>query len=436
MATILSILFWLCVIAGVLALLGYLFGRAFALETKPDSIVFCSAEDDWRLGLTRHRPAHPLPGGATPVILCPGAALDASIFDAAPETSLAAFLAEHGYDAWLLDPRGRGRSRRSRGRDERRLNWSFDDYVELDLPAAIEAVCARTGAQQVQLIGFGLGGLVTLAMVATGGQHLKDRVSGMATLGTTACFRRQRGTFSARRLRLLRWLRLDFLARVLAPLVGRLYPPQLGALQNRDNIDATIYRRALVSAASAPSRAELQQYVEWLERDAFTGVQQGRDLRELLGGLPTPTLMVAGPRDEIAPVDMVEATFNLLGEEAEHALLVASRMHGMSTNYGHLDLLLGRGVHRDLHTHLLRWLDQHAGVEVKVDRPAPPEPREGQVKDTYGSPPYQPAPSPPTPAQKGYAPTPPSPEDVLLDELDEDDVDLVAGDVPRVPPQG
>jgi pimeloyl-ACP methyl ester carboxylesterase len=430
MTAILSILFWICVIAGLLGLLGYVFFRYFQIDPAPDSIVFTDTDDDWRLGLTRYRPSNPLGSAdvtAPPVILCPGAALSCLAFDAAPELSLAGFLSDHGHDVWLLDPRGRGVSQKNRFWGRRRLNWSFDDYVEFDLPAAVSTVCQRTGAQAVQFVGFGLGGLLGLAGVATGGDRMDEQVCSLATLGSTAHFRRQQGTFSAKRIRLLRWLRLDLLVRVLAPLLGRLYPPQLQALQNRDNIDGPIYRRALVSAVGGLSRTELLQYAEWLEQDSFTAIQQRRDFREALAGLTTPTLMVAGPRDELAPPDMVEATYNLLAEVEDKALLVASRMHGMSTNYGHLDLLLGRSVRRDIQTHLLKWLDLHAGVEIPADRPQPPEPREG-VELRVERPTEQPV------QRQAAAPASERPEDVLLKDLDEDDTELIAGDVPRVPP--
>jgi pimeloyl-ACP methyl ester carboxylesterase len=430
MTAILSILFWICIIVGLFVLLGWVFFRYWQVDPTPDSIVFTSTDDDWRLGLTRYRPTHPLGSAevaAPPVILCPGSALSCLAFDAAPELSLAGFLSDHGHDVWLLDLRGRGVSQKNRLWGRRRLNWSFDDYVEFDLPAAVSTVCQRTGAQTVQFVGFGLGGLIGLAGLATGGDRLNEQVCSLATLGSTAHFRRQQGTFSAKRIRLLRWLRLDLLARVLAPLLGRLYPPQLRSLQNSDNIDGPIYRRALVSAAGGLSRTELLQYAEWLEQDSFTAIQQRRDFREALAELTTPTLMVAGPRDELAPPDMVEATYNLLAEVEDKALLVASRMHGMSTNYGHLDLLLGRSVRRDIQPHLLKWLDLHAGVEIPADRPQPPEPREGvrlRVDRTAVR---------PDPLQAA-APAAERPEEMLLKDLDEDDTELISGDVPRVPP--
>ena len=416
---IVSLLFWLCVVAGVVALLVHLSGRHHRLQLKPDAIHFATTEDGWRLTISRYRARDSL--GAPPVVLCPGAGMGSVIFDVSEETSLARYLTSHGHDVWLLDLRGRP------SRPRRRANWSFDDYVEFDIPAALRTICEQSGSSQVQWVGFGVGALVQLAALA--GPEA-GRVRSLLALAAPVFFRRQQATIGPRLLRWLRLLRLDILARLGAPLLGRLYPGPLKLLQNRDNVDGDTYRRALINALAGFSRAELLQYAEWLEHDSFTATVQRRDYRASMGSIDTPTLFIVGPRDELAPPDMVEATANLLEEVEDRAVVVASRMHGMSTNYGHLDLLLGRAVQRDIFTHILKWLDLHAGVEIPGTRPEPPEPREGWSDE-------QPYPRrEPVSREEPRELLEDEPLPAGLDEEDEDDLDeddLVQGDVPRVP---
>ena len=431
---LLSLLFWAAVVAGALALLGYLNRRYLRAETSPDAIHFVTTEDGWRLSLTHHHPRAPLPG-APPVVLCAGAGFGSVVFDVTRETSLARYLAEHGHDVWLLDLRGRGRS------PGRRAAWSFDDYVEFDLPAAVGLVLDRSGAEQVQWIGFGVGALVASAALSAGA--LSARLRSVVSLAAPVFFRRQQATFRPRLLRSLRLLRIDLLSALVAPLLGRLFPGPLKLLQNRDNVDGAVYRRALVNGLARLSRTELNQYAEWLEHDTFTAMVQRRDYRAAMADITTPTLFIVGPRDELAPVEMVEATASLLDSVDDRVLVVASRMHGMSTNYGHLDLLLGRGVQRDIHTHVLRWLDLHAGVEIPEGRPEPPEPREGWEepprRDRTGR--GDAARSDdtpralPSPEDEQAATAPASPADGADPEPDDDESeeDLVQGDVPRLP---
>jgi pimeloyl-ACP methyl ester carboxylesterase len=424
MGAFFSVIFWLAVIAGALLLLVQLSGRHYRAVQEPDALHFVPTEDGWRLTLTRYRPTRPI-RGAPPVVLCAGAGMKSLVFDVG-DTSLARTLAEQGYDTWLLDLRGRG------PRLER-ASWSFDDYVEFDIPAALRLVCDNTGSEAVQWVGFGAGALAMFP-VLTGSDA--GRVRSLVALAAPVFFRRQQGKFGARPLRWIRRLRLDIIAHLVAPLVGRLYPAPLSHLQNRDNVDGGVLRRALVSGLARFGRTELLQYAEWLEQDAFTAIVQRRDYRGSMGSITTPTLFIAGPRDELAPPDMVEATANLMEEARERPVVVASRMHGMSTNYGHLDLLLGRGVRRDIHTHIVKWLDLHAGVELPEGRPEPPEPREVFLEDP---PRFDATPAyPQTPASTAQTPPPAEPSPALeglddLDDLDDEDQDEIQGDVPRLP---
>lgn len=415
MLTILSICFWIGVVAGVFALLAFASARYFRVVPAPDSIVFVTTEDSWRITLTRYAPsAKVLPPGAPPVVLCPGGGLSGLIFDISKEISLPRFLAEHGYDVWVLDLRGRGHSFSSRlwGRPV----WSFDDYVEFDVPAVLETVCRRTGAEQVQWIGFGLGAQVMFG--ALRGPEI-SRIRSLVAMAAPAFFKRL-SPVSPGLLRRLRLVRLDHLTRLLGPLLGRLLPGPLKALQNKDNIEGSVYRRAMVNAVCGFSRTELLQYAEWLEHDTFTAIQHRRDFRADMATITVPTFFVIGPRDEIAPPDVMEATMGLLDEAEEKASLLASRMHGLSTNYGHLDLLIGRGAKRDIFTHLLGWLDRHAGVQIPEGRPRPPEPREG-VEMSIEAPPPQP--------KQGQQ----RPERWERIGADDDEDGVIAGDVPRIP---
>lgn len=81
--------------------------------------------------------------------------------------SFAAMLADAGLDVYVADFRGHGRSvppRAGRG------DWSFDDLVELDLPAIVAAAAAgsSTSADDVAILGHSLGGLVACAALGTG----------------------------------------------------------------------------------------------------------------------------------------------------------------------------------------------------------------------------------------------------------------------------
>jgi predicted alpha/beta hydrolase len=97
------------------------------------------------------------------VIVCLHAMMtDGRYFGATRDGSFAHELAAGGFDVLVPDFRGHGKSELRAGRDD----WSFDDLVELDLPAIVAA--ADCAPSELVLLGHSLGGLVTAAALGIG----------------------------------------------------------------------------------------------------------------------------------------------------------------------------------------------------------------------------------------------------------------------------
>ncbi len=75
-------------------------------------------------------------------------------------------LAREGFEVFVPDFRGHGRSQPPSANSD---DWSFDDLVELDLPAINSACATAAGcrATDLVLLGHSLGGLVSTAAIAT-----------------------------------------------------------------------------------------------------------------------------------------------------------------------------------------------------------------------------------------------------------------------------
>jgi predicted alpha/beta hydrolase len=100
-------------------------------------------------------------GRARGAIVCLHAMMtDGRYFGARRGDGFAADLAARGLDVYVADFRGHGRSVPPRAGDS---EWSFDDLVELDLPAIVAAT-----PPDAALLGHSLGGLVAAAALATG----------------------------------------------------------------------------------------------------------------------------------------------------------------------------------------------------------------------------------------------------------------------------
>jgi alpha-beta hydrolase superfamily lysophospholipase len=92
---------------------------------------------------------------------------DGRYFGARREGSFARALAAAGLDVLVADSRGHGRSVPPRAGPD---DWSFDDLVELDLPAIVGAAARATGCPpgELALLGHSLGGLAATAALGTG----------------------------------------------------------------------------------------------------------------------------------------------------------------------------------------------------------------------------------------------------------------------------
>ncbi len=128
-----------------------------------DELVADTA-DGVTLRIDRRRAA----GERRGVVVCLHAMMtDGRYFGARREGSFAATLAAAGFDVLVADFRGHGRSRPPRAGPD---DWSFDDLVELDLPAIVATAAgeSRCAPEELVLLGHSLGGLVTTAALGTG----------------------------------------------------------------------------------------------------------------------------------------------------------------------------------------------------------------------------------------------------------------------------
>jgi len=130
---------------------------------SPDELVARTA-DGVTLRIDRVRAT----GARRGVVVCLHAMMtDGRYFGARKPGAFAATLAAAGLDVLVPDFRGHGRSVPPRAGPD---DWSFDDLVELDLPAIVAAAAASTGGapDDLAIIGHSLGGLVATAAIGTG----------------------------------------------------------------------------------------------------------------------------------------------------------------------------------------------------------------------------------------------------------------------------
>ena len=222
--------------------------------------------DGWTIHLHPHPAPHPSPGAAerAVLLLSPGMMLSGRSFDRPRGRGMASWLAARGHTVYLVDLRGHGASRPlpSEGGD-----WTYDDIVAFDVPAAIEAAKARHPDRPLVWIGHSLS---AHAGAAAFGQRPDLPLAAAVLVSPVVwmlCHEPSRALWWAKRatLRLWWWLTLT---------VG--YMPA---------------RRLRVGSDDEPP-GYVRQFLDWARADAWTSRDGRVDYLAGLARVPFPTLVV------------------------------------------------------------------------------------------------------------------------------------------------
>jgi pimeloyl-ACP methyl ester carboxylesterase len=336
--------------------------------------ISVSTADGVRLHVRRVSPA-PERDRGEPILLLHGLASNGYCFRA-EGASLADYLAGLGYDCFIPDLRGAGKS----GRPP--TPWSIDEYLELDLPALIDATLNESGAERLCWIGHSLGGVLGLMY---GIEHPEAPIARLVTVASTLDYANSRNMYhDLRRLRPLAsgWLRsvpYAMLARANALVAG--VGPRLPAESMnffRPNVAPAVSRAILAQGFEAIPMPLLDALNTTFDDGGFH--RDGGRIRylEAAGRLRIPTLLIAGSRDPHCAARAVEQTAALLtGTRREVRLF--GRAYGHAEDYGHFDLLAGQRACDEVWPEIRVFLQPHAHatLEPKATLPADRDPEVG-----------------------------------------------------------
>lgn len=128
--------------------------------------------------LTRFAPSRPQ-GNLPPLMLVHGlGSSGASCVDEALPGGLVKFLCGVGRDVWVLDVRssiGNEAARRDPLLFDRARRWTVEGVANADLPAAIDAILAKTGGEQVDVFAHCMGAMM-FCLAALGSDAMKGKV--------------------------------------------------------------------------------------------------------------------------------------------------------------------------------------------------------------------------------------------------------------------
>jgi polyhydroxyalkanoate synthase len=336
--------------------------EAIEWHTGEDERHHALTDDGWELGLYRYR-ARGADGAIAPkphpVVLSHGLAGSRYLFDCHPEYSLARHLAQHGYDTWLLDLRGRNESWPADG-PAPELQWTFDDFVASDIPTAVAAACEVSGADDAFWIGTEMSGIALYAVAIAG---TTAQLRGAVTMGapavtppeaqvpgvTTSFPQRDGG-------------RMPFSAvRDIGPRLARDRSEHLESSFRPSNTDWVVTARYFRHGVPDESTALVDQFREWMVEGTMRTGDGSIVYSERLADVRLPVLVMVGAADLQRPPDAVRTTFDALGS-VDKTFVRVGVDDGFPVDAGHDDLVAGLCAPTHVFPLITGWLDAHGAA--------------------------------------------------------------------------
>jgi oxygen-independent coproporphyrinogen-3 oxidase len=263
---------------------------------------------------------------APPLLLVHGTFSNRWFFLGARERGLAHALAARGWDVWVAELRGHGRS----GAAGRRNAWHFEDWIRRDAPALILGVLRETGRDHLVWIGHSAGGITGVAYAGLGAAF-SDRIAGLVTAGAPA----------PTGMHLLQ-VPLVLAGLGVTRIMGR-FPARWIGIGPEDE-HAGIMR----------------QWLRWNLRGRWEG-EDGTDYFANCATIRCPTLALAGAGDWlIAPPGRCADLLAAVGA-ADRTLQVCGRAQGFGEDFTHDRLLASRPARETVWPLLADWLAARFG---------------------------------------------------------------------------
>lgn len=322
-----------------------------------------NTRDGWRLALYRYATAR----GAhrTPVLLCHGMSSNRWNMDGPGRLSMARYLARKGYDAWIVELRGAGRSMRPNWWNQKRYDWRFEDYVYHDAPAALRVVLRETGAEKIHWVGHSMGGMIAYALLMG---PVQSKIASAVTLAspTMSEVGHPMLDFGLPYRSLLRFAP----ARVpigLAARLGAPWAPLLHWLMQRPlnelgfhsgSLDAALLRALMLTAIDDLPASLLREFARWYDTKAMSDRYAMFDFTEHLERIHTPLFIISGSKDELTPARDLEYVYEHAGSR-DKVFRVIGKAQGFAHDYSHADLVLGKHAPDEVYPLIFDWLEQH-----------------------------------------------------------------------------
>jgi len=277
-------------------------------------------DDGVALALYHARPAAPRP--TPPLLLVHGTFSNRNFFLGQRERGLARFLAEHGFDAWVAELRGHGRS----GTAGRAAAWRFEDWIRRDAPALVGQVFAETGADRLVWIGHSAGGIIGLGYAGLG-EPRSRAIAGLVAIASPA-----------------------------PTGLGVMQVPLARAAYGITRVMGRFPARMIGIGPEDEHRGIMQQWMRWNISGQWRG-DDGTDYFANCASITIPILALAGGGDwAIAPPALCEDLVNATAS-TDRTFIACGRAEGFAEDYNHNRVVVSASARREVWPLIADWIE-------------------------------------------------------------------------------
>ena len=383
---------WITLLAGLVLLAGGCQGAPAklapaAIFSKPNRLIeahTAKTADGWTLALKRYR----RPGAREllgPVVLCHGFSYNGAFWDLDEAHSLAGYLADRGFDVWVVSLRGAGASTKpgfsviksiittrlgdlpatipQATLDPRKFNWTVDDYIDNDVPAIISYVTRATGRPKLWWVGHSMGGMILYAYL----ERTPDApVAGFVAVASPMTIPQPPNDVLKGIVQQAGLLKISALAvnttlpaKLTSPLGGTIQTPLDTLFYNRENMEPATIANLFLNVVEDVPQGVLDQFNAMIRTGEFKRVDGSYNYTENLDKVKVPILLLAGQVDNLAPPEVVRFAYRRVSS-TDKTFRMFGRVNGYRANYGHNDLILGKYAREEVFPLIERWLAARA----------------------------------------------------------------------------
>ncbi|GAA5038392.1 alpha/beta hydrolase [Marivirga lumbricoides] len=272
------------------------------------------------------------PDAKASIFLLHGSIEDGRIFYSKSGKGLAPFLAQNGYDVFVADLRGKGKSTPNISPES---DFGQKEAIMEDMPAFMDYINQKTGKKPEYMMAHSWGGVIILSYLA---RFKHENLKAQAFFGSKRDVKVQN---------IYRWFNIDLLWNKMGTYL----------VHKHGYLPATKYN----IGSDNEAKHFYLQVNNWVYSDEWIDSFDGFNYAEALQKQKiAPTLHLTGAKDTHSghPKD-VKRLMVEIGNQEDHHFQVIGKKYGHKHNYNHINLLTHPDAPIDHFQEVLQWLKKH-----------------------------------------------------------------------------